>query len=101
MPILFKHKKHIKTRFIPLLLLIILSGISPVLIEIVGRNIHEWKTGTPCTQQNCPTWGITWYIFITLFFSFLLLVGLGIIALIDYSLYKKKSRYLSNKKNNL
>lgn len=89
MPILLKHKKHIKTRLIPIFFSIILFALLPFFIEIIGKTVHQWFTGTPCTQQNCFTYGITWFSMITIPLAILLLCILIIISFIDLILSKK------------
>lgn len=92
MPILFKHKKHILSRFLPIALFITLIGALPILIEIIGAKIHEWTTGTACTRYNCATYGISWYVLFSFAVAFILYVCLIIIAVIDFILFKKQEK---------
>lgn len=96
MSILIDHKKHFKTRLLPIVMALILFAQCPVIIEIVGRNLHEWKKGTPCTQQNCSTWGMTWLIMISYPLAFLGFCTLGFIVFIDLFLKKKNKNSNEN-----
>lgn len=92
MAILLKHKKHIITRLLPLVLFIIIIGALPIIIGYGGAFFSELFTGKPCSNEaNCKWYGFLWYVMASVPVAFILIAVLALVVLIDFILYKRKT----------
>ena len=83
MAIFLHTKRHLLTRFIFWLLVIVFVGLSPVILGFLGAWINEMVTGQPCHEGNCEWMVIPWLSIITIPIAGLTLTIYLIISLID------------------
>lgn len=90
MAILIKQRKHLKTRLLPLTILIIIVAFLPMVIGLGGAFFSELITGKPCSNEgNCGWLGFIWYMMFSIPVAFLLTCALALILVIDYIVYNR------------
>ncbi len=75
--------KNIKQLLLSYLVLIII-GVSPILISMIGATLSEYFTGEICHEGNCAIAAIFWYAFMTIPLSVLLLIIITIIYVVKF-----------------
>jgi xanthine/uracil permease len=81
--LIINNRKHLLTRFPIWFALIVLFGLFPLLIGVVGGWITELSTGEPCHEGNCGWMVLPWLTLFTLPIGGVLLFVYMIIILID------------------
>ncbi len=83
MGLIIKNKRHLRTRLIPWLLVIVFLAISPILIGVLGAWITELNTGETCHEGNCSWMVLPWFGMITIPIGGIILIIYIIIVIID------------------
>ncbi len=83
MALILKKKKHLKTRLVPWLLVIIFLAFSPLIIGIIGAWFTELSTGVSCHEGNCAWMVLPWLSIITIPIGGIILLIYIIIVVID------------------
>ena len=90
MGLIIKNKKHYLTRLPIWLLIIIVIGLSPIIVDLVGAGIFERFTGEVCNEGNCFWGALPWLMFYSVPFAIIpLLIYLVIIIVDSFQLLKK------------
>ncbi len=89
MGIIINDKKHYLTRLPLWFIFIVLIGLSPILIGLLGAWITELTTGLPCHEGNCIWMALPWMAMLTVpiggigLIIFLIVIFIDTISLIN------------------
>lgn len=89
---ILKEKKQVYYKLPVGILLIILAGLSPILIAMIGSTITEYITGAPCHEGNCAWMALPWLALLSIPASFVGMIIYIVLIFTELSKLKKQSK---------
>jgi len=96
---ILKERKQVYYKLPLGILIIILIGLSPIIVALIGSTLSEFISGTPCNEGNCAWMALIWLALLSIPASFVGIIVYIVLIVNELSRMKKHSGQTENEKN--